>query len=63
MQGRARDQRDVLDVESVAGHLLEAGSVYAFLAAYRHRLFPAEMCQWPSSGTRWWPSESPHPLR
>lgn len=43
MQGRARDQRDVLDVESVAGHLLEAGSVYGFPAAYRHRLFPAEM--------------------
>ena len=43
MQGRARDQRDLLDVESVAGHLLEPGSVYSFLAQYRHRLFPAEM--------------------
>ncbi len=43
MRGRARNQRDVLDVESVAGHLLAAGSVYAFLAQYRHRLFPAEM--------------------
>ena len=43
MQGRARDQRDLLDVESVAGHLLEPGSVYAFLAQHRHRLFPAEM--------------------
>ncbi len=43
MQGRARDQRDLLDVESVAGHLLEAGSVFAFLAECRHRLFPAEM--------------------
>jgi hypothetical protein len=43
MQGRADDQRDVLDVESVAGHLLPAGSVFAFLAEHRLRLFPAEM--------------------
>jgi transposase len=32
-----------LDVESVAGHLLPAGSVFAFLAEHRHRLFPASM--------------------
>ena len=43
MQGRARDQRDLLDVESVTGHLLEPRSVYAFLAQHRHRLFPAEL--------------------
>ena len=43
MQGRADEQRDVLDVESVAGHLLPAGSVFAFLAEHRLRLFPAEM--------------------
>jgi hypothetical protein len=43
MQGRAGDQRDVLDVESLAGHLLPAGSVFAFLAEHRLRLFPAEM--------------------
>lgn len=43
MQGRAQDQRDLLDVESVAGHLLPAGSVFAFLAVHRHRLFPAAM--------------------
>ena len=30
-------------MESVAGHLLPAGSVFAFLAEHRHRLFPAEM--------------------
>jgi len=30
-------------VESVAGHLLPAGSVFAFLAEHRGRLFPAEM--------------------
>jgi IS5 family transposase len=40
VQGRSQDQRDFLDVESVAGHLLPAGSVFAFLAEHRHRLFP-----------------------
>ena len=30
-------------MESVAGHLLEPGSVFAFLAEHRRRLFPAEM--------------------
>src|SRR4051795_9040491 len=43
VQGRARDQRDLFDVESVAGHLLAAGSVFALLAEHRHRLFPASM--------------------
>ncbi len=31
------------DVSSVAGHLLPAGSVFAFLAEHRYALFPAEM--------------------
>jgi hypothetical protein len=43
VQGRSQDQRDLLDVESVAGHLLPAGSVFAFLAEHRRRLFPGEM--------------------
>ena len=30
-------------MESVAGHLLQAGSVFAFLAQHRDRLFPASM--------------------
>ncbi len=30
-------------MESVAGHLLPAGSVFSFLAEHRSRLFPAEM--------------------
>ena len=30
-------------MESVAGHLLPPGSVFAFLAEHRQRLFPAEM--------------------
>ncbi|QWF23460.1 IS1182 family transposase [Nocardioides sp. LMS-CY] len=43
MQGEADRQRELLDVESVAGHLLESGSVFALLAEHRGRLFPAEL--------------------
>lgn len=43
MQGEADRQRELLDVEAVAGHLLPAGSVFAFLAEHRSRLFPAAM--------------------
>lgn len=39
MQGRGEDQRDLLNVESVAGHLLRPGGVYAFLAEHRRELF------------------------
>ena len=41
MQGESDRQRELLDVESVAGHLLESGSVFALLAEHRDRLFPA----------------------
>jgi IS5 family transposase len=40
VQGRSESQRDLLDVESVAGHLLRPGSVFAFLSEHRRRLFP-----------------------
>jgi IS5 family transposase len=40
VQGRSDEQRDLLDVESVAGHLLKPGSVFAFLAGHRRELFP-----------------------
>jgi IS5 family transposase len=43
MQGRSDDQRELLDAESVAGHLLKSDSMFAFLAAHRHELFPEEM--------------------
>ncbi|MBB1017816.1 transposase, partial [Dietzia maris] len=43
MQGEWDRQRELLDVESVAGHLLEPGSVFALLAEHRDRLFPAEL--------------------
>ena len=40
MQGRDDPQRDLWDVESVAGGLLPAGGVFAFLAEHRDLLFP-----------------------
>jgi hypothetical protein len=43
MQGESDRQRELLDVESVAGHLLEPGSVFALLAEHRGRLFPAAL--------------------
>jgi IS5 family transposase len=43
MQGESDRQRELLDVESVAGHLLEPGSVFALLAEHRDRLFPGEL--------------------
>jgi transposase len=42
VQGRADPQREILDVESVAGHLLPEGGVFAFLAAHRRELFAEE---------------------
>src|SRR5664279_2140246 len=43
VQGRSDDQREILDAESVTGHLLKAGSVFGFLAAHRRELFPDGM--------------------
>lgn len=43
MQGEADRQRELLDVEALAGHLLPEGSVFAFLAQHRLELFPPEM--------------------
>jgi hypothetical protein len=43
VQGRSDPQREILDVESVAGHLLPAGGVFAFLAAHRRELFPEQL--------------------
>jgi transposase len=40
VQGKSPRQRELLDVESVAGHLLRPGSVFAFLASHRRELFP-----------------------
>lgn len=43
MQGRSDDQRELLDAESVVGHLVKSDSMFAFLAAHRSQLFPEEM--------------------
>jgi IS5 family transposase len=43
VQGRSDGQRELLDVESVAGHLLKAGSVFALLASHRRELFTDAM--------------------
>jgi len=43
MQGWSRPDRELLDAAVLCGHLLGEGSVHAFLAEHRHRLFPDEM--------------------
>jgi hypothetical protein len=43
MQGRRVDERELLDAESVAGHLVESGSVFRVLADHRRELFPEVM--------------------
>jgi Transposase DDE domain/Transposase domain (DUF772) len=40
MQGISRLDRELLDAGEVAGHLVPAGSVFAFLAEHRGELFP-----------------------
>ena len=40
MQGRSRPDRELLDAGEMAGHLVPAGSVFAFLALHRAELFP-----------------------
>lgn len=43
MQGRSDPQRELFDVESVAGHLLPRGGVFEFLAVHREDVFPDAM--------------------
>ncbi|MBK6857655.1 MAG: IS1182 family transposase [Microthrixaceae bacterium] len=43
MQGSSRLDRELLDAAALCSHLLGEGSVHAFLAEHRHRLFPDEM--------------------
>lgn len=43
MQGRPLDERELLDADSVAGHLVEQGSVFRLLAGHRRVLFPEAM--------------------
>ena len=43
MQGRSRPDRELLDAEMIAGHLVPPGSVFAFLAEHRAELFPGQL--------------------
>jgi Transposase domain (DUF772) len=40
MQGRSDPERELLDTATLVGHLVPAGSVYAFLAEHRAEVFP-----------------------
>lgn len=43
MQGNSDQNLELLDAGGLVGHLVPAGSVYAFLAEHRRRLFPDDM--------------------
>ena len=43
MQGSSVTDRELLDTAALCGHLVPAGSVYAFLAEHRGRVFPDEL--------------------
>jgi hypothetical protein len=40
VQGQSRVDRELLDAAALVGHLVPAGSVFAFLAEHRRRVFP-----------------------
>jgi hypothetical protein len=40
MQGRSGSERELWDTAALVGHLVPAGSVYAFLAEHRREVFP-----------------------
>ena len=42
MQGRERADRQLLDAQALVGHLVPAGSMFAFLAGHRGELFTDE---------------------
>jgi len=43
VQGSSDPNRELLDAQALVGHLVPAGTVYAFLAEHRQRLFPDEL--------------------
>jgi hypothetical protein len=56
MQGRERDDRQLMDAGALVGHLVPAGSMFAFLAAHRQELFRdedfADLFPWGKAGRR-----------
>jgi IS5 family transposase len=57
VQGSSDPNRELLDAAALVGHLVPAGSVYAFLAEHRGRLFPDEMFADLFSSSRGRPSQ------
>ncbi len=43
VQGSSDPNRELLDAQALVGHLVPAGTVYAFLGEHRRRLFPDEL--------------------
>jgi len=43
VQGRSGSDRQLLDTSALVGHLVPAGSVYAFFGEHRDRVFPDGM--------------------
>ena len=69
MQGFERMDRQLTDVVALAGHLIPAGSMFAFLAEHRAEVFPdadyADLFAPPGSAARRprpprWPNERPN---
>jgi hypothetical protein len=60
MQGFERSDRQLLDAAALAGHLVPAGSMFAFLAAHRAGVFPdAEYADLFSQLPKSWPGRAP----
>jgi hypothetical protein len=63
MRGKERADRQLLDAQALVGHLVPAGSMFAFLAAHRGELFAdedfADLFPSARGGRRcrraWWP--------
>ena len=43
VQGSSDPNRELLDAQALVGHLVPAGTVYAFLAEHRQQVFPDEL--------------------
>jgi hypothetical protein len=43
VQGTSKPDPELLDAHALVGHLVPAGSVFAFLAEHRHEVFPPEL--------------------
>jgi len=53
MQGFERADRQFLDAAALAGHLVPAGSMFAFLAGHRAEVFPTPVTRTCSPRRGW----------